>query len=174
MIEDEVIAHLRAKVGLTGTPESVVAEAETRLGFSLPPLLRRVYREVGPGGHGPGHGLLSIDSSGGGDDGLVGFHGRTATDPRWPGKILAFCDWGCAIWSALDCICVAGLVVTVTESGFHTQGHTLSSWLTAWVEDVDLWSEMMEPGATHVGINPFTKEPHAFPSAGRPRGTRWP
>ena len=35
-------------------------EAESRLGFKLPILLRRLYLEVGNGGFGPSYGLLGI------------------------------------------------------------------------------------------------------------------
>jgi hypothetical protein len=37
-----------------------VAEAESELGFALPPLLTRLYREVANGGFGPGYKLLPL------------------------------------------------------------------------------------------------------------------
>ena len=37
-----------------------VSDAETVLGFALPPLLVRLYTEVGNGGFGPGYGLLPL------------------------------------------------------------------------------------------------------------------
>ena len=40
--------------------EAQLAEAERRLGFALPPLLRRLYAEVANGGFGPGTGILGI------------------------------------------------------------------------------------------------------------------
>src|SRR4028119_998412 len=42
--------------------EAEIADAERRLGFPLPLLLRRIYEEVGNGGFGPGGGLIGIDS----------------------------------------------------------------------------------------------------------------
>ena len=39
----------------------MLAETEARLGFTLPPLLARVYTEVADGGFGPGYGLLSLE-----------------------------------------------------------------------------------------------------------------
>ena len=46
-------------------PASVAAldAAEARLGFALPPLLRRLYAEIANGGFGPGGGLLSIEQA---------------------------------------------------------------------------------------------------------------
>jgi hypothetical protein len=40
--------------------EEQLAAAERRLGFALPPLLRRLYTEVANGGFGPGAGILGI------------------------------------------------------------------------------------------------------------------
>ena len=40
--------------------ESQLADAERRLGFALPPLLRRLYAEVANGGFGPGSGILGV------------------------------------------------------------------------------------------------------------------
>ena len=174
MNEDELVSALLAKVGGEGAPESIVAQVEAQLGYALPPLLRRVYRDVGAGSFGPGNGLLHLDPGGEADHSLIDVHRQLTADPQWPSGLLPFCDWGCGIWSALDCRMPRGLVVTVSETGFLTQGHTLASWLIAWVEDIDLGAETMEPGETRPGINPFTKEPHAYSSARRPRGTRWP
>ena len=40
--------------------EEQLAAAERRLGFALPPLLRRLYAEVANGGFGPGSGILGV------------------------------------------------------------------------------------------------------------------
>src|SRR5262249_9212556 len=37
-----------------------LAAAESRLGFPVPPVIRRVYADVANGGFGPGHGLAGI------------------------------------------------------------------------------------------------------------------
>ena len=42
------------------TTFETVAAAEVRLGFRLPPLLRRIYTEVANGGIGPGTGLVGL------------------------------------------------------------------------------------------------------------------
>jgi hypothetical protein len=57
---------------------------------------------------------------------------------------------------------------------FANTGHTLNSWLSAWLAGVDLFEEMFEPGPTRPGINPFTKKPIVIKGVGKPRGARWP
>src|SRR5882724_1628539 len=42
--------------------QRAVQDAETRMGFSLPPLLEKLWTEVGNGGFGPGSGLFGVDS----------------------------------------------------------------------------------------------------------------
>jgi hypothetical protein len=47
----------------TIAPPATVAEvdaAEVALGFAIPPLLRRLYTEVGNGGFGPNYGLEGV------------------------------------------------------------------------------------------------------------------
>jgi len=87
-------------------------EAEEKLGFRLPPLLRRFYREVSNGRFGPGCGLLKLDGPW-----MVGYndyenislaacyridHSEHAAAVL-PEKLLHICEWGCAIYSCVDC-----------------------------------------------------------------------
>jgi hypothetical protein len=93
----------------------------------------------------------------------------------WPKLLLPICDWGCAIWSCLDCRSDDGVIVTAAGGEpFATTGHTLRSWLSAWLEGADLFEEMFEPGPNRTAINPFTKKPVTLKSQGKPRGARWP
>ena len=159
-----------------------IADAESQLGFHLPPLLRRVY-EIANGGLGPGvEGLLPI---GEGDDTLVTVYRirvRATHVPKpgepgfeqgpWPKLLLPICDWGCAIWSCLDCRSDDGVIVTASGGEpFASTGHTLRSWLSAWLAGADLFDEMFEP---QMGINPFTRKPMVLKGTGKPRGMPWP
>jgi hypothetical protein len=66
-------------------------------------------------------------------------------------------------------------VTVAGEQDFAKTNHTLRSWLGAWLDGVDLWETMFEPGPTRMGINPFTKQPIELKgSRGKPRGTPWP
>jgi hypothetical protein len=163
--------------------EAEIAAAEADLTFHLPPLLRRVY-EVANGSIGPGNGLFPI---GEGEDTLVTVY-RAQVDatytPKpgepgfdqfpWPERLLPICDWGCAIWSCLDCRSADGPIVTASNGEpFANTGHTLRSWLEAWLAGAELFGEMFEPGPTRTGINPFTKQPIVIKGTGKPKGARW-
>jgi hypothetical protein len=158
-------------------PDAVGA-VESRLGFRLPSLLRRVFLEVADGGFGPGYGLFPLDehaSSAGHAETLMEVLKKLAVDPRWSPQLLPLCDWGCANWSCLDCRTDDGAIVTVAgEQEFTNTGHTLRSWLGAWLDGVDLWKTMFDPGPSRMGINPFTKQPMELKGQGKPRGTPWP
>jgi hypothetical protein len=195
--DDELLLALRERTATLVDPEDPsrkrcpfatpddIADAESQLGFRLPPLLPRVY-EIANGGIGPGvHGLLSI---GEGDDTLVTVY-RSIVDstcvPKpgepgfdqypWPKLLLPICDWGCAIWSCLDCRSDGGAIVTASNGEpFANTGHMLRSWLSAWLAGADLFEEMFEPGPNRTGINPFTKQTVVLKSQGKPRGARWP
>src|SRR5438552_9489750 len=72
-MDDLIIAAIRRRLGMKFTdmgwsPRSRlkpgdpidVAGDETRLGFALPSLMKRVYTEIGNGGFGPGYGLIGL------------------------------------------------------------------------------------------------------------------
>jgi hypothetical protein len=198
--EDELLRALRERVESMLDPDAPhrepypfaspddIAAAESELGFPLPPLLRDVYG-VANGGIGPGHGLYPI---GEGEGTLVamyrhfvaeGLITRRDAEPGqsdhetglWPERLLPFCDWGCAIWSCLDCRSNDGPIVTSSNGRpLVSTGHTLRSWLSQWLSGTDLFEEMFEPGPVHNSINPFTKEPIVMKGTGKPKGTRWP
>jgi hypothetical protein len=185
--DDDLIRALRDRLPaneVDGGPVSAedIASAEAQLGFQLPPLLRRIYETI-DGGIGPGYGLYPLVD---GTDTLVARYlefvnstyvpepGEPAYEP-WPKRLLPIVDWGCAMWSCLDCRTDNGPIVTSSnEEPFTSTGHTLNSWLTAWLEGVDLLEEMFEPGPTRPGINPFTKKPIVIKGRGKPRGRKWP
>src|SRR4051812_48905408 len=87
MTEDELLAALRVKradpttridMDTFRTPplyqvatDGAISDAERRLGFPFPPLLKRVYAEVGNGGFGPGAGTLGLEGGYASADGRV-------------------------------------------------------------------------------------------------------
>ena len=88
------------------------ASAEQELGLGLPPLLRRLYAEIGNGGFGPGYGLIGLTNGVPDDTGRTApaiykeSRGEDPDDPawQWPEALLPICHWGCAIVSCIDCI----------------------------------------------------------------------
>ncbi len=187
--DDQLLDALRARVAVdprrpVGThdvphayppaSEQDIEAAEAQLGFRLPGLLRRIYAEVTDGGFGPGYSLFPVRRGRdvpGQDESLVEMRNKLITDPRTPRTLLPLCDWGCAVWSALDCSCNDGPIVTIAgEQPLMTTGRDLRSWLQAWLAGVDLWEEMFEPGPTITGVNPFTKKPIEMKGIGKPKG----
>src|SRR5437588_8306477 len=67
----------------------MVGSAEQALGFALPPVLRRIYLEVGNGGFGPGYGLIGVPGGAVDDTGhnivelYQGFRTAHSGDPNW-------------------------------------------------------------------------------------------
>lgn len=89
-----------------------VDAAEAALDFSLPPLLRRLYTEVGNGGWGPSYGLYGVPTGGATPDenDLVGFYlecvapERAAESPavEWPRGMVPLLSRGCADYEICD------------------------------------------------------------------------
>jgi len=84
--------------------------AERAIGFKLPDLLRAIYIAVGNGGFGPEYGL--VGTKGGAK--LDGHTLETCYQDmiklkeenivwRWPGRLLPLANYGCGMWSCVDC-----------------------------------------------------------------------
>jgi hypothetical protein len=178
--DDTLIAVLQKKaVSTTQRPEmatprerrtpasqEVVSGAEARLGFSLDPFLRRVYLEVCDGGLGPGYGSLPLM----GEESLTSTYAsfRCGT---WPEKLLPVWDWGGATWSCVD---PEGQIVTHDDVvGPTLTSFSIRSWLSAWVDGIDLWKELYEDLDATI-VNPFTRKPIATKVRGSAKGRPWP
>jgi hypothetical protein len=136
--------------------EEALLVTEHLIGFSLPPLLRRIYTEIANGGFGPGYGLIGV--AGGFTDDL----GRDITDifadkhsssfqkyfPDWPIQSISICHWGCAMYSIVDCS-------TTEYQMFHFEPNNLDiadyliphhrrfdEYMTAWVDGIDLLNDI--------------------------------
>ena len=137
--------------------EDALASDERRLGFRLPLLMKRLYREIGNGGFGPGYGLIGL--SGGALDDI----GRTApeiyasfsepgeddSDLKWPRGLLPICHWGCAIYSCIACA-APGFPMKIFDPNLHVSASswddaffdealTFDDWIEAWARGQDLW-----------------------------------
>ena len=199
MITDDsllaLLVEARRKAGVLGTGPATMAAvsaAEAELGFSLHPLLIRVYTEVADGGIGPGYGLLPLGARAAsglrppaaaaraGASSLCGTYRTLRTGGhenewprRWPEQLLPLWDWGGAIWTCLDVVSPAGDIVThddvagATLTVFH-----LRTWLAAWVSGVDLWKEIYDDKVATI-LNPFTRKPVETKVRGAAKGTPW-
>ncbi len=184
-MSSDLILAVQARVpepSLLPVTETTIAETEARLGFALPWLLRELYRHVGNGRFGPGHGLLSLNDVGDGELSLVNLYFRMQQDDpndpswKWPAGLLPFCDWGCNIYSCLDCVRLGNPVLTYE----HVQGSmhqsfvptrdAFESWLRDWLAGLEVFEPVYEhaPELDRPGINPFSQEPMVFKGR-RPR-----
>jgi hypothetical protein len=85
----------------------IFQKEEAVLGIRLPLLVRRLYTEVGNGGFGPGHGLLTISLISPHDHSISYFYGpfraaRNKKQADWPEGIVPFNHWGDLILSCID------------------------------------------------------------------------
>ena len=134
---------------------AMVDAAEQALGFALPPVLRRIYLEVGNGGFGPGYGLMGVPGGAVDDTGYhivdlyQWFREADHEDPawQWPAKLLPVCYLGCAMYGCVDCGDAKG-AVTWWEPNPREPGEpvdlflipvapSLEEWLWAWLHDED-------------------------------------
>jgi hypothetical protein len=148
---------------------------EKAIGLALPAFYKRLLTEVANGGFGPGFGLVGIPPSGHVDDDLGGnlrdayLAGRSCQQPEWrtPCGLLPLCNWGCGIFSFIDCLSEVGRVVTdeVFENRieFTETSPSLAGWLAAWLSGVDLDAAMHRVVGYREILNPFTKQPISFP-----------
>lgn len=142
-----------------------LAAAEGALGFALPPTLRRVYAEVSSAGAGPGSALPLA----GGSASLVGTY-ALFREGRWPDRLLPVWDWGDAIWSCVD---ARDRAVTSEASTLTLTDFTVATWLEAWLDGVDLWSELFADREATI-LDPFTRTPVVTRVRGVALGRPWP
>ena len=122
-----------------------VQDAETRMGFQLPPLLEKLLTEVGNGGFGPGYGLFGVDSENASEISMSipNVYLQSVADDSydWPKKLVMICEWGCGNFSAIDCSAIDGEVVDLFDDlERKAKGCTFAQWMEDWVNGVDLWT----------------------------------
>ncbi|NRQ36305.1 SMI1/KNR4 family protein [Nonomuraea sp. NN258] len=129
-----------------------VAQAESVLGFRLPPPLARLYREVANGGFGPDYQFLPL--SGEGRTAVTDYREerRTAESDgvaHWPAAVLPILDWGCGMYAAVDCRSTEGTVLLFEPNGVDDEWHhawyvdaeTLAGWLETWLSETGWYEE---------------------------------
>jgi hypothetical protein len=155
-----IVERLRQHTSGQKLPPSVsdadIAEAERRLGFQLPGLLRELYGTIADGGFGPPYGFLPLlkpvpetrlmNLSAPGRESVVQlytlFRGGDPEDPSWswPERLLPVIEWGCAIRSCVDCSSPSLQVVRdEPDVSRITESPSLERWLSDWMAGRDLW-----------------------------------
>jgi hypothetical protein len=109
--------------------EIAIRSAQESLGFPLPLLLQEVYMHVGNGGFGPGYGIIGLEKGQGTDEGhsmVERYHLDREGDPEcphwiWPEKLIMICNWGCAMYSCIDCSSPEAPVVRFDLNGLDSE-----------------------------------------------------
>ena len=137
--------------------EQTLAEAEARLGFPLPPLVRALYTQVADGGYGPGWGMIQltghsfalVESRLRMDEQNLQMDEENVPEWVWPKRLVEFVNWGCNYFSGIDCShssCPvffydndrAGEDTTLADC-LSLESDSLEEWLSAWLDGEDLW-----------------------------------
>lgn len=171
-MDDRIVAAIRSRLhakitDLSGATHSVlrpsdpveVANDERRLGFKVPPLMKRIYMEIGNGGFRPGYGLIGLTNGVPDDTGRTGpanydeFCCTHPIDPnwKWPNGLLPICHWGCAILSCVDCA-DSRFRMRIFDPNVHLgddwtdsffeEAEGFETWINNWASGVDLWEIM--------------------------------
>ncbi|WP_406259698.1 hypothetical protein OH779_01015 [Actinacidiphila glaucinigra] len=108
MTHDEIIHRIREQDAAgelpTPAPPEAVAELETAVGHSMPPLLKRIYLEVADGGFGRWGEALSLTDAtySFSDSGRLLEEYLGGSIPNHPPSVVPLLAWGFAIWSLVD------------------------------------------------------------------------
>ncbi|MER6578024.1 SMI1/KNR4 family protein [Nonomuraea sp. NPDC001023] len=165
---DDLLRRVSAKAGATAehlpppaTAEEV-AQAERILGFRLPPVLTRLYREVANGGFGPDYQLLPL--AGEGRTAVTEYREVRETsgpggDAHWPADVLPVLDWGCGMYAAVDCRSPEGAVLLFEPNGIGDDWHhawyvdseSLTDWLETWLSETGWYEEDADEDADEDG-----------------------
>lgn len=147
----------------------VLVRAEARLGFPLPALLARLYREVADGGFGPEYHLLPL-LDGPGESVVTGYEQQRAESaadpdhPSWPAGVVPLLTWGCGMYAAVDCTTPEGRVLL-----FEPNPYSGGSWAGCWFEDAPGLAAWLEAWLAGTG---WYDEEADLPDALMPRP--WP
>ncbi|MGP0067184.1 MAG: SMI1/KNR4 family protein [Isosphaeraceae bacterium] len=145
--------------------EDCMQEAEGRLGFSIPPLLKLCYLKVGNGGFGPGYGLIGVRGGYESDFGtLVETYEQLKGDyasqgMSWEVGLLPFCEWGCGTFSCVDCGRSRHAISQFEDFEVRPRAYTLSEFFEMWLGGTDILSHGASARAGVRVINPFTGKP---------------
>jgi hypothetical protein len=141
--------------------EKVLREAEKELGFSMPTLLRACYLSIGNGGFGPGLGLIGLEGGYTSDHGTLveAYLSLKSAMPNWKNGLLPFCEWGCNMYSCVDCTDPAQRIYFLEEGKVdRNRSYTLTEFFQSWINGKVLFPQQAERYEEREIINPFTKQ----------------
>jgi hypothetical protein len=149
-MNEHLIEQLKAHLIRQGHPlpfppatEDSVKKTEQEIGFSLPPLLRTIYLQIGNGGFGPSNGIIGVEggySSDLGDLASTYFqlgNGQAQLGNAWDERMLLFCSWGCNIYTCVKCD--ANFQISIFEDArLWPKTYNLEHFFQLWLEGADI------------------------------------
>lgn len=143
--------------------EEAIQLAEAALGFPIPTLLKSIYLDIADGGFGPGYGILGLSMHPDRPTLMDNYReikkGATYLHLEWKTGLLPFCEWGCNIFSCVDCNDEAYPIFWSEVCHVRPQGFTLEDFFKMWIDGVDIWTLGKTVEKPKEGINPFTRKP---------------
>jgi hypothetical protein len=142
--------------------KSDVANAEAELGFALPPLITRLFMEVSNGIAGFAYDIMGLQGGCASDSGTLVeayLSFRAGEDYKagpWKAGMLPFCNWGCAIYSCVDCADSSHPVFTYEDSGVWPERYSLPEFFEMWLKGKVHFSQENVEVVTREATNPFT------------------
>lgn len=144
-IRDYAKSHERSHL-CPPTCQSTIDETERKLGFSIPNLLKHCYLRVSNGGFGPGYGVIGLEGGYASDYGNVveTFQllksDQESEGQEWQEGLLPFCEWGCNIFSCVDCKDPHHVIYTFEDFAVTQQDYTLDRFFELWLSGADILS----------------------------------
>jgi hypothetical protein len=123
-----------------------VRDSERLLGFKLPTAVRQLYTLVANGGFGLDYGLLGLVGGAPDETGetAVGSYLRRRETARdwWPQYLLPICNWGCAMYSCVDCgphsrqgrMVRFDPNISIQPPCMWDERRDLAAWLRVWID----------------------------------------
>jgi hypothetical protein len=98
-IHDMVMGLSPAPKINTIASQAEIDDAENKLGFKLPLLLKDIFTQIGNGGFGPGYGLYNLSR-------MIEVYQNymNDTEKKWKKGLLPILTWGCTYESCIDCV----------------------------------------------------------------------
>jgi hypothetical protein len=190
MNEDQLIAAIRQRASNPATrtdfadrgrrelgppaSDDAIEAAAREMGCHFHQFHARLLKEVGNGGFGPGDGLIGIPrgSLDVAERSVIELRQGLFTDHeklQMP-SVVPLCEWGCGIWSCVDC--KTGAILSVSEFGLRDLEQGLHSWFEDWTCGVNLWERMVVVDEIKIK-HPRTRQWTVARSVTEMRGKVW-
>jgi hypothetical protein len=141
-----------------------IVKAEAELEFALPPLITRVFLEVSNGIAGFAYDIMGLQGGCVSDTGTLveaylSFRvGEDYETGPWKVGMLPFCNWGCALYSCVDCADASYPVFTYEDSGVWPERYSLPEFFEMWLKGKVVFSQENVEVVTKEGNNQFTEK----------------